>query len=313
MIAYTAKRVGSALVLVFVVSLLSFALTRLVPGDPARQILGVSSTAGQVAAKRTELGLDDNLFVAYAKWLRGAVTGNLGQSWFTSQDVSSAIFRRLPVTLSVTLMATALAGVVGVALGLLAAVRRGIADRLIQPISVAGFAIPNFIVAIALLAIFAIGLRVFPATGYVSLSDSPGGWIRSITLPVLALGTGAVAAVAQQTRNAAIFVLQQDYVRSLRGRGLSGRTIYLKHVLRNAAPVALTVLSLQFIGLLSGAVIVENMFALPGIAALTVGAATQQDEPIIQGAVVVVVVIVVLVNLLIDLAYAWLNPKVRAA
>ncbi|GAA1020630.1 ABC transporter permease [Acrocarpospora pleiomorpha] len=313
MIAYTAKRVASAVFLVFVVSLLSFFLTRLVPGDPARTILGVSAPAQQVAEKRTELGLDENVFVAYAQWLGHAVTGSLGSSWFTGQDVASSIASRLPVTLSIALVATVVAGVIGTALGLLAAVRRGFVDRLLQPISIGGFAIPNFIVAIVLLGVFAIHLRALPATGYTDLTVDPAGWARSITLPVVALAVGAIAAVAQQMRNAAIFVLQQDYVRSLRGRGLRGSTLYLKHVLRNSAPVALTVLSLQFIGLLSGAVIIENVFALPGIAALTVSASTQRDEPVIQGAVVTVVVVVVLVNLLIDLAYAWLNPKVRTS
>jgi len=312
MVIFVLKRIASAVVLVVVVSFLSFVLTWITPGDPARSILGVTATPEQVAAKRAELGLDQNVFAAYAGWVGRALTGDLGTSWFSNQQVAESIGARLPVTLSITVVAILIAGIIGIGLGLWAAARRGLVDSAIQPFAVLGFALPNFIVAIVLVTIFALNLRWLPATGWVDFGDDPGGWARSITLPVIALSVAAIAAVAQQTRNAAIATLQQDYVRTLRGRGLSARSVYLKHVLRNSAPVALTVLSLQFIGLLSGAVVIEYMFALPGIGALTVGAATQQDQPVIQGAVITVVIAVVVVNLLMDLAYAWLNPKVRS-
>ena len=312
MITFLLKRVGAAVVLVAIVSFVSFALTWATPGDPARAILGLSATDQQLAQKRTELGLDQGVFSAYGTWLANAVAGDLGTSWFSSQSVAGSITDRLPVTLSITIIAVIIAGLVGVSLGLFAAARRGAIDSFIQPFAVLGFAIPNFIVAIVLLTVFALNLRILPATGWVDFSDDPSAWLRSMILPVAALGLAATAAVAQQTRNAAIETLQQDYVRTLRGRGLGAGSIYLKHVLRNSAPVALTVLSLQFIGLLSGAVVIEYMFALPGIGSLTVGAATRGDQPVIQGAVITVVVAVVIVNLLMDLAYAWLNPKVRS-
>ncbi|WP_432826005.1 ABC transporter permease [Dactylosporangium sp. CA-092794] len=312
MLVFLLKRTGAALVLVFVVSFISFALTWVTPGDPARAILGVSATNEQVARKRTELGLDQDVLGAYWGWLTHALTGDLGRSWFTSQPVAGSIADRLPVTLTITIAAAVLAGIIGITLGLWAAARRGAVDSAIQPFAVLGFAVPNFIVAILLLTVFALNLRILPATGWVDFADDPGGWVRSITLPVIALAVAATAAVAQQTRNAAIETLQQDYIRTLRGRGLGTASIYLKHVLRNSAPVALTVLSLQFIGLLSGSVVIERMFALPGIGALTVGAAGSGDQPVIQGAVITVVVAVVVVNLLMDLAYAWLNPKVRS-
>lgn len=312
MVIFVLKRIAAAAVLVVVVSFLSFVLTWITPGDPARSILGVTASPDQVAAKRAELGLDQNVFAAYVGWVGRALTGDLGTSWFSNQPVTESIAARLPVTLSITVVAIILAGVIGIGLGLWAAARRGVVDSAIQPFAVLGFALPNFIVAIVLVTVFALNLRLLPATGWVDFGDDPADWARSITLPVIALSVAATAAVAQQTRNAAIATLQQDYVRTLRGRGLSTRSIYLKHVLRNSAPVALTVLSLQFIGLLSGAVVIEYMFALPGIGALTVGAATQQDQPVIQGAVITVVIAVVVVNLLMDLAYAWLNPKVRS-
>lgn len=312
MLVFILKRVASAVVLVAVVSFLSFVLTWYIPGDPAREILGITATPEQVLLKRTELGLDQNVFQAYIGWLGEALTGNLGISWFSHQSVTESIASRLPVTLSITVVAVVLAGIVGIALGLWAAARRGVVDQAIQPFSILGFAIPNFIVAIALLTAFAINLRLLPATGFVSFGSDPIGWVRSITLPVLALAVAATAAVAQQTRNAAIATLQQDFIRTLRGRGVSAASLYLKHVLRNSAPVALTVLSLQFIAMLSGAVVIEYMFALPGIGALSVGAATRGDQPLIQGTVIAVVAAVVVVNLAMDLVYAWLNPKARS-
>jgi peptide/nickel transport system permease protein len=312
MFVFILKRLASAVVLIVVVSLLSFVLTWITPGDPARAILGETATASQVAAKRAALGLDQNVFSAYAKWVGNALQGNLGASWFTNRPVSETIFARLPVTVSIAVVAIIVAGVIGTALGLWAAARRGAVDKVIGPLAVVGFALPNFIVAIALVTAFALNLHLFPATGWINFTDDPGGWLRSITLPVIALSIAATAAVAQQMRNAAIATLEQDFVRTLRGRGLSGRSIYFKHVLRNSAPVALTVLSLQFIGLLSGAVIIEYIFGLPGVGAMTVGAVTQHDQPLIQGAVITIVVVVVIVNLLLDLAYTWLNPKVRS-
>lgn len=312
MFHFILRRLGAAVVLIVVVSFAAFVLTWLTPGDPARAILGVAATEEQVAQKQAELGLDQNVLVAYWGWLSHAITGDLGQSWFTNQSVVDSFATRLPVTLTLTLAAVLISGVVGISIGLIAAARRGAVDAAIQPVAVLGFAIPNFLVAILLLTIFAVNLRVLPATGWVDFDDDPAAWLRSIVLPVLALALASTAAVAQQTRNAAIDTLQQDYVRTLRARGLRSSSIYLKHVLRNSAPVALTVLSLQFVALLSGAVVIEYMFALPGIGALTVGAAGSGDQPVIQGSVITVVVAVVVVNLLMDLAYAWLNPKVRA-
>lgn len=306
------QRVAAAIVLIVVVSFVAFTLTWFSPGDPARTILGDSATPELLAAKRTELGLDQNVFAAYANWAGGALTGNLGTSWFSSRPVGESIATRLPVTITIAVLAIILSGILGIALGLWAASRRGAVDNAIRPLAVLGYAVPNFIVAIVLVSIFAINLRLLPATGWVDFSTDPAAWARSIVLPVAALSVAAIAAVAQQMRNAAIATLQQDYVRTLRGRGLGGASIYLKHVLRNSAPVALTILSLQFIGLLSGAVVIEYVFGLPGIGSLSVGAALQGDQPVIQGAVVTVVIVVVVVNLIVDLAYTWLNPKVRS-
>ncbi len=313
MIWYLVRRLLSAVILIVVISFLALALTRAIPGDPARQILGVGASEAQVTEKRTELGLDRSLPSTYLDWLRHAVTGDFGTSWYGHRSVAETIASRLPVTLSITLVATLLSGAIGIALGMAAAARRGALDSVLQPVSVLGFALPNFVLAVILVSIVAVHLRLLPATGYVPPDESLGGWLRSIALPVIALALGATAAVAQQTRNACIEILQSEWVRTLRSRGVPTWRFYLRHVLRNAAPVALTVMTLQFVGLLSGAVVIESLFALPGLGELAIGASEQKDQPVILAVVVAMVVAVVIVNLLVDLAYGWLNPKVRAS
>ncbi|WP_346425815.1 ABC transporter permease [Plantibacter flavus] len=218
---------------------------------------------------------------------------------------------RLAVTLSIVLGATIIAAIVSVILGVLAARRGGWIDNVVQFISVIGFAIPSFLIALVLVITFAINLRLFKATGYIPITTSFSGWVASVTLPIIALAIGAIATVSQQVRGSVVDAMSKDYVRTLRSRGLgTGRVIY-KHVLRNAGGPALAVLAVQFIGLLGGAVIIEQIFALPGIGQLAVQATTQGDIPIVMGVVIATAIIVVVVNLLIDLAQAALNPKVR--
>jgi peptide/nickel transport system permease protein len=200
---------------------------------------------------------------------------------------------------------------VAVILGVLAARRGGWVDAGVQFISVLGFAIPGFLIALYLVLIFAINLGWFKATGYIPITKSFTGWLSSVTLPIVALSLGAIAAVTQQVRGSMIDAMSRDYVRTLQARGLGTGSIIYKHVLRNAGGPALAILAVQFIGLLGGAVIVEQVFALPGMGQLTVQAGTQGDIPVMMGLVVAFAVIVIIVNLLIDLAQAALNPKVR--
>jgi peptide/nickel transport system permease protein len=180
-------------------------------------------------------------------------------------------------------------------------------------VSIVAFAVPNFLIAVLLALVFAVQLGILPALGYTPFAEDPGKWLASITLPAIALAIGAIATVATQTRGSMIDVLQQDYVRTLRSRGLPTRSLLLKHALRNAAPASLTVLSLQIIALLSGAVVVEKVFGINGIGERATSAASQGDVPLVLGIVVVTVLVVVVVNLLLDLALGWLNPKVRIA
>jgi peptide/nickel transport system permease protein len=271
----------------------------------------VTGTQAQVSAKAHELGVDRPLIVQYGRWLGQAVRGNLGQSWFTGSSVNQDLADTLPVTLSIVIVGLLVSAVASVALGAASALRGGWADRVVQLGAVLGTALPSFLIALVLAVTVAVKMRLLPATGYVALGQSASGWLRSIILPAASLAIAATASTAMQVRGSLIDVLQTDFVRTLRSRGLGTGSIVFRHALRNAAPPALTVLALQFIGLISGAVVVEKVFGLPGIGTLANSAATQGDRPVLLGTVTVAVILVVVVNLLLDIAYGWLNPKVR--
>ena len=311
MTRFILQRLVSGVVILFAVSLLAFAMLYTNSDNVARRILGQNATAEQVDQRMAELGLDRPLWRQYLDWLQGALHGDFGRSWFTGELVVDGVTSRLAVTLSIVLGATIASAVIGVVLGLVAATRGGWVDRGMQLISILGFAIPGFLVALGLVLLFAIQLGWFKATGYIPLSTSLSGWISSVTLPVAALAIGTVAVVAQQIRGSVVDAMSKDYVRTLRSRGLSDRRVVGKHVLRNAAGPALAVLAVQFIGLLGGAVIIEQIFAIPGLGQLAVSSTVKADIPMVMGLVVATALIVVVVNLLIDLAQAVLNPKVR--
>lgn len=311
MVRFLLRRTGAGVVLVFFISTLTFGLVHVMGGDPARAILGQNASQDQVAAKAAELGLNRPVATQYTEWLRSAIRGDFGESWFTYQPVATTMSDRLPVTLSVVIVATVLSAMISVVLGTAAAVRRGWVDRAVQVLAVAGFALPGFWVALVLSLIFAVRLGWFPATGFVPLGTSAGGWLGSVILPSLALSVGLIASVAYQVRGSLIEVLRQDYIRTLRSRGLPEKVVLYRHALRNAAAPALAVMGLQFVGLLGGTVLVEKVFALPGIGSVAVSATTAGDIPLVMGLVVTMIVIVVVVNLLLDIVYGWLNPKVR--
>lgn len=311
MLVFIVRRILAGVVLLFVISMLAFGLLYLDSTNIARRILGQNATAELVLQKSAELGLDRPLFVQYGDWLVRALTGDFGRSWFNGQLVSVSLSGRLAVSLSIVIGATIVSAVIAVVLGVLAARRGGWVDAVVQFVSIIGFAVPGFLIALYLVLIFAINLGWFKATGYVPITQSFGGWLGSVTLPIVALSLGAIAAVAQQVRGSVSDALSRDYVRTLRSRGLSSTSVVYKHVLRNAGGPALAVLAVQFIGLLGGAVIVEQVFALPGMGQLTVQATAQGDIPVVMGVVIAFAAIVIIVNLLIDLAQAALNPKVR--
>lgn len=313
MLSFLFRRIVSGVIVLFVVSSLTFFLLYFSATSVARNILGESATQAQVHQKEVELGLDQPLVLRYLDWLGRALRGDFGTSWFTSQPVVGSILSRLPATLSIVIVTILVVAILSTIVGIAAAVRRGWVDRVLQVVSIGGAAIPQFVIAIIVVTFFAIQLHWFPATGYVPPSDSIGGWIATITLPVIALAISGIASTAQQVRSATITVLGKDYVRTLRSRGLAPGEVLVRHVLRGAAPAGLTVLSLQFINLLGGVVVIEQIFALPGMGFLALQSTTQGDMPILMGVVVYIVLIVVIVNLLVDLAVGWLNPKARVS
>jgi peptide/nickel transport system permease protein len=313
MLNFIARRIGAGAVLLLVISLLSFLLLSIPDTDVGRQILGPGAALADVDAKNTELGLDRPVLAQYADWLVHAVRGDFGTSWFSGEDVTLAVANRLPVTLSLMLGVTLVTAVLAFLLGVCAGVRRGAADRFVQILGVVGYALPGFLVTLVLVLVFAVRLNWFPAIGYTPFTESPAGWLATVTLPVASLSVASVAGVSQQVRGAVIDTMRQDYVRTLRARGLSERRIVLKHVLRNASAPGLSVLGMQFVGLLGGAVLVEQIFGLPGLGSMTVAYTTRGDIPVIMALVMLTVIGVVLINLLVDIVIAWLNPKVRTS
>ncbi|MHA6508055.1 ABC transporter permease [Tessaracoccus sp. Y1736] len=313
MLSMILRRIASGVAVLLVVSVLTFTMLYASSGNIARNILGDQATEEAIAAKEAELGLDQPLITRLLAWLGDAVTGQFGKSWFTNEPVFQAIGSRLPVTLAMIGVSIVLIALVATGLGMLAATRRGWADRLVQLGAVVGNAVPGFIIGVLLVWIFAIELGWLPAISQIAPGVSPAVWIASLTLPVIALVINGVASAAQQIRSAFIKQLEMDYVRTLRSRGITEREILFKHVLRSAAPAGLTVLSLQFIGLLGGVVIIESIFAIPGLGRLAVTATTMSDLPLVMGVVIYTVVIVILVNLLVDILNGWLNPKVRVS
>ncbi|MET9342589.1 ABC transporter permease [Nonomuraea sp. NPDC003804] len=308
--ALLVRRLVAAGVLLVVITALTFVLTSLVP-DPTRQLVGVTATAEQLLAKRHELGLHRPVGERYLAWLGAAARGDLGVSWFTGVPVTDTIMARLPITASLAVLATLVSAILGITYGMLAAIRGGWVDRTVQVLASLGFAVPGMWIALLLVIVFAVNLPWLPATGYVPISQGPVQWIRSLVLPVTAIAIGSVAAIAAQTRSAVATVLAQDYVRTLRSRGLPRRRLLLRHVLRNAAPTALTVVSLQFIGLFGGAIVVEQVFAIQGLGSLASASSSRSDIPVVLGVVVVGVVVVLAVNLVVDLLVGWLDPRVR--
>lgn len=306
------QRLLALVPLLFIVSVLTFSFTSLLPSDPVDLIIGDNGTQEQYELVRERLGMNQPVVVRYFQWLGRAVQGDLGTSFFNSVSVMGAVMQRLPVTLSLTAMSALIAILIGVAAGVAAALRpQSWVDRFATLGATFGQAVPNFWFGLILVAIFAVNLRWFPATGFTPITQSPWEWLRSVILPSIALGTASSAAIARQVRSAMVGVLQQDYIRAARAQGLSARRVIFKHALTNAMVPVVAVLSFQITVLLGGALIVEQVFAINGLGTLAIGAVRQQDIPMLQGLVLVMVGLVVVVQLATDVVYGLLNPKAR--
>jgi peptide/nickel transport system permease protein len=310
MLTIIVRRLLLAIPLLLAVSVLVFLLQALTPGDLVHTILGANYTPEGAARLREQLGLNLPLWEQYWQWLVGALHGDLGHSPISGLDVANTLMERLPATLSLIGGTLLVSAVVGISLGVVSAVRGGWLGRVVDVLSVVGFALPNFWLGLVFVSIFAVTLRLFPTTGYVPLETSPGGWITSLVLPVVTLSVLGVAMIARQTRESMSETLARDFIEMQRAHGLAESRI-IGHALRNAAIPIVTIIGVLFVALLSGTVFVESVFALPGLGGTAVQATIQHDAPMIEGVAVLFTLIVLVVNLVVDVAYAWLNPKVR--
>lgn len=313
MISYLLRRVALSVPLLFLVSILTFVAVALIPGDPAVRILGAGHTEVQYHQLDQQLGLTQPILTQYWHWLNHVLHGSLGTSLFSQQSVGSAVTQRLGVTVSLVVGATLISLIVGVGLGLASAVWQGPLGRFIDGLSWVGFAVPNFWLGLILVEYVAVRGKLLPSSGYVPLAHSPIDWLRSLVLPVIALAAVGATGVAKQTRDAVSEVMSREFILSLRMAGLPARSILFRHALRNAAIPIVTTVGLFAVAMLGGTILVEHVFVLPGLGGLAVQAASDHDLPVIEGVVIYFTLIVIVVNLVIDLSYAWLNPRVRIA
>ena len=317
MLRATIRWLASSVVLLFVVTGLTFLLSSLAPGNAAKAILSgqtTSYTQAQYQQVRHELGIDKPLAVQYWDWLDRLVHGSLGTDLFSGQPITAALGGRVGASLSIIAGTVLVSALLGLAAGIFSAVRGASggtgAARLVDVTSLLGLAAPNFWLALVLVELLAVRLRLFPAIGYTPFGTDPAQWLRGIVLPVLALSAGGSAFVARQIRDSMSDVLTRDYITALRAHGLPLRSIVLKHALRNAAIPVVTVLGLLFVALLGGTVLIENIFAIPGLGQEAVTASGTHDLPMIEGIAFYFTVIVVVVNLFIEVCYRLLNPAV---
>ena len=312
MIRFTAVKIGEALVTFFLASIVIFVGVRSLPGDPALAMAGEEATPEKVAQIRADLGLDEPLLVQFFRFLTSLVTGDLGESTRTGQAVTEMIASTLPVTLWLSAYAIVVAVVAGIVLGMLAERFRGrLPEAFANAVALIGLSVPNFWLGLLAILFLAVGLGWFPASGYVDVLSDPLRGIYYLTLPAVVLGTSLAAVITRQTRASMIETMGTDYVRTARAKGLSRPRILVRYGLRNSLIVLVTIIGLQLGGLISGAVVTERIFALPGLGKLTLDAVFARDYPVIQAVVLVITVAYIVINLAVDLLYSVINPTIR--
>ena len=312
MLAFIIRRLLSTLLVMGLVGVFIFLLLHLSPGDPAAIIAGDNATPTQIEAIRTSLGLNDPLHLQFGRWAVRVLSGDLGISIFSNVPVATLIAQRVWPTLSLAFTTIVLAVLLAVAAGVLAAWKAGsFLDRLVMILSVVGFSVPVFVVGYLLIYVFAITLRWLPVQGYTPLAEGLWPWARHLILPSLALGLAYVALIARITRTAMLDVLAEDYMRTARAKGVATGPMLFKHALKSAGVPIVTVVGIGIALLIGGVVITETVFNLPGIGRLVVDAISKRDYPIIQGVILLFSGVYVIINLLVDLSYTLLDPRIR--
>ena len=310
---YSGQRLLAAIPLLFVVPFLIFLLIDLAPGDPAVVLAGDDPTPERVTAIRENLGLDTSVFVRYIDWVANVFQGDLGTSFLSNQAVTELILRRMATTLSLVAFAMVIAVIVGGVLGVVASIRPGgIVDRIVNVVASVAIAIPPFWFGLVLVALFAVSVQIFPAFGYVPLSDGVVPWFQHLVLPGVALALLPAAEVALQLRSSLGQVLTSDYILNAEARGLSRASVMLKHGLKNALIPVVTVLGFRVSEVLGGTVTIEIIYGMPGLGSLAVDSVLNHDIPVLLGFVLLTTTVVVLANLVVDISYGYFNPKVRS-
>ncbi|WP_306119095.1 MULTISPECIES: ABC transporter permease [unclassified Roseitalea] len=305
-------RVLSAIPVLFVVSVVTFLLMWLVPGDVASQIAGPDASAAELAAIRERLGLDRSIFEQALIWYGNLFKGDLGQSYVLNRSVVDAVIERLPVTLSLTFLALVLAIVFGFVLGVVAAANHNSwIDQLTMTGALIGLSLPDFWFGLVLIFFFAVELGWFPTGGYVPLAEDPIGWLNAMTLPAMTLALTQMGVIARMVRSSMLEQLGQDYVRTARAKGMPGHVVLFKHALRNALIPVVTLIGIMTGLLLGGAVVIEVVYSLPGVGRLIIGAIQNRDYPIVQGGLLLTAAIFVFVNIAVDILYTFIDPRVR--
>ena len=306
------RRLLSAIPVLFIVSLISFGLMRLIPGDPAAAIAGVSATPAEIERLRRDLGLDQPVWAQLLDYYRGLAQGDLGRSLLLGKGVFAATMERLPVTIGLSLYALVFTLLIGVASGIIAALRQNSwVDQAAMMFAMIGISVPNFFLGLLMIILFAVHLGWLPSGGYVPFSQDPVGWLRSTTMPAFSLALLQAGLLARITRSSMLEVLRQDYIRTAKAKGLPQNRVILKHALANALIPIVTVVGIIVSLLLSGAVVTEALFSLPGMGQLLTQAVLSRDYPMVQGGLLLVTTFLVLVNITVDVLYAVLDPRVR--
>jgi peptide/nickel transport system permease protein len=308
---FLARLLGTVPVLLLV-SVVSFGLMRLIPGDPSAAIAGLSATPEMVAQIRQQLGLDQPILMQAAYWYGGLAHGDLGRSILLGQSVFWVTMERLPITVALSLYALVITLVVGVGAGVLAALRQNSwVDQAAMMIAMLGISVPNFFLGLLFIIWFAVGLGWLPTGGYIAFTEDPVGWFRTSTMPAVSLALLNIGLLARVTRSTMLEVLRQDYVRTARAKGLPRWQVVGKHALANAAIPITTVVGIIVSLLVSGSVVTETLFSIPGIGQLLTSAVLGRDYPMVQGGLLLVTAMLVMVNLGVDMLYAALDPRIR--
>ena len=312
MLNFIARRIASIAIVMAVVGITVFLILHLVPGDPIAILAGDSASQEQIDSIRKTYGLDDPLPVQFWRWATTVLSGDLGISIFSGAPVLSLISERLEPTLSLACVTLLVAIPLAVAAGITAAAKAGsAADRIVMALSVLGFSVPGFVVGYLLIYVFAIKLQWFPVQGYVHLADGFWPWLQRLILPAVTLGFAYVALISRITRTAMLDVLSEDYIRTAKAKGVAPRPVLFRHALKNAGVPIVTIVGIGLAVLIGGAIVTETVFNIPGVGRLVVDAIQKRDYPVIQGVTLLLSAVYVLVNLLIDVSYTLIDPRVR--